>query len=136
MAHDLEQTFELLSRTPVALDGLLRGLPSALTTSNEGDDTWTAYDVVGHLAYGDRTDWPARARMILSCRGDPDFSALRPSGPETREPGKVARRPSGDVCSASFGESGRVSCSATDSGGPGAQGSAPRLRPGHAFPAP
>ncbi|HEY2039289.1 MAG TPA: DinB family protein [Edaphobacter sp.] len=66
MVHDLEQTFELLSRTPVALDSLLRALPLAVTTRNEGADTWTAYDVVGHLAYGERTDWPARARMILS----------------------------------------------------------------------
>jgi len=66
MPHDLEQSFILLSRTPAALDALLHGLPPELSRSNEGGDTWTAYDVVGHLAHGERTDWPARARMILT----------------------------------------------------------------------
>jgi hypothetical protein len=84
MTHDLDQTFELLSRTPVALDGLLRGLPSALTGSNEGADTWTAYDVVGHLAYGERTDWPARARMILSVGETQTFARFDRLG-QTRE---------------------------------------------------
>jgi len=88
MAQDLEQTFELLSRTPVALDGLLRGLPSALITSNEGDDTWTAYDVMGHLAYGDRTDWPARARMILSVGETQTFPPFDRLGQRRESQGK------------------------------------------------
>jgi hypothetical protein len=65
MEHDLQQTIVLLARTPAALDALLRDLPDAWTMRNEGANTWSAYDVVGHLIHGERTDWMPRARMIL-----------------------------------------------------------------------
>ncbi|MDE3156993.1 MAG: DinB family protein [Acidobacteriota bacterium] len=65
MSHDLQQTVALLSRTPATLDGLLRDLPDAWTLRNEGEGTWTAFDVVGHLAYGERADWMTRARIVL-----------------------------------------------------------------------
>jgi DinB superfamily len=65
MAHDLEQTIALLARTPAALDALLRDLPDAWTQRNEGDGTWTAFDIVGHLIHGERTDWMPRTRLIL-----------------------------------------------------------------------
>lgn len=65
MEQNLEQTISLLTRTPAALDALLRDLPETWTSRNEGENTWTAYDVVGHLIHGERTDWMARARMIL-----------------------------------------------------------------------
>jgi DinB family protein len=80
MAHDLQQTLSLLSRTPSALDALLRNLPEAWTHRNEGEGTWTVYDVIGHLAYGERTDWPARARQILSSRDVPgsEIPAFQP----------------------------------------------------------
>src|SRR5258708_5158655 len=55
----------LLSRTPAVLDALLRDLPDALTRSTEGPDTWTPFDVVGHLLHGERTDWMPRIRTIL-----------------------------------------------------------------------
>jgi hypothetical protein len=55
----------LLARTPAALDALLRDLPDSWTLRNEGENTWSAFDVVGHLIHGDRTDWMPRARMIL-----------------------------------------------------------------------
>src|SRR5690242_14965712 len=65
MAHNLEQTIALLSRTPAALNALLRDLPDEWTRSNEGDNTWTVYDIIGHLIHGEHTDWMARARRIL-----------------------------------------------------------------------
>jgi hypothetical protein len=65
MAHDLEQTIALLSRTPSALDALLRGLPETLTHTREGEDTWTVLEVVGHLIHGDRTDWMQRVKIIM-----------------------------------------------------------------------
>jgi DinB superfamily len=65
MAHDLQQTISLLSRTPAALNALLRDLPEAWTMRNEGEKTWSAFDIVGHLIHGERTDWMPRARMIL-----------------------------------------------------------------------
>ncbi len=65
MDHNLQETIALLSYTPVALNAFLRGLPDTWTRCNEGEKTWSAYDVVGHLIHGERTDWMPRARMIL-----------------------------------------------------------------------
>lgn len=65
MSHNLEDSLSLLSRTPAALDALLRDLPDAWTRRGEGDKTWTAFDVVGHLIHCEHTDWMPRARMIL-----------------------------------------------------------------------
>jgi GNAT superfamily N-acetyltransferase len=65
MRQALDQTLTLLARTPRVLDVLLRDLPDPWTLANEGDGTWSAYDVVGHLIHGERTDWMARATMIL-----------------------------------------------------------------------
>jgi hypothetical protein len=65
MALDLQQTVALLSRTPSALNALLRDLPQTWTLSNEGGKTWSPFDIVGHLIHGERTDWMARARIIL-----------------------------------------------------------------------
>jgi len=61
----LSQTIALLERTPRTLDALLRDLPDTLTQSNEGGDSWTPFDVVGHLIHAELTDWLPRARMIL-----------------------------------------------------------------------
>ncbi|MDE3186809.1 MAG: DinB family protein [Acidobacteriota bacterium] len=65
MEHDLQHITALLERTPAALDSLLRGLPDALTLANEGENTWSAFDVVAHLIHLERTDWMPRARVIV-----------------------------------------------------------------------
>jgi len=65
MEHNLQNTISLLTRTPAALNALLRDLPEAWTFRNEGEKTWSAFDVVGHLIHGERTDWMPRAKMIL-----------------------------------------------------------------------
>ena len=65
MPFDLDTTAALLARTPAALDALLRDLPDAWTLRNEGENTWTAFDVVGHLNHGERTDWIPRVKRIL-----------------------------------------------------------------------
>ena len=65
MEHNLENSIALLSRTPAALDGLLRGLPDDWTRCNEGEGTFTVVDVVGHLIHADKANWIPRARMIL-----------------------------------------------------------------------
>ena len=61
----LYEAIALLTRTPASIDALLRGLPDAWVRRNEGGDSWSAFDIVGHLIYGEQTDWMARARMIL-----------------------------------------------------------------------
>jgi hypothetical protein len=65
MTHNLQHTLSLLARTPAALDTLLRDLPDVWILGNEGDSTWNAVDIVGHLIHGERTDWMTRTRMIL-----------------------------------------------------------------------
>jgi DinB superfamily len=59
------EAIAVLTRTPAALDALLRGLPNIWVRGNEGQDTWSAFDIVGHLIVGERTDWMPRLRIIL-----------------------------------------------------------------------
>ena len=68
----------ILTRTPAALNALLRGLPDVWVRSNEGNDTWSAFDIVGHLIVGERTDWMSRAQIIL------DDGEARPFDPFDR----------------------------------------------------
>jgi hypothetical protein len=63
---DLDQGLAILERTPLVLEALLSGLPDGWTTHNEGADTWSPFDVVGHLIDGELTDWMARLHIILS----------------------------------------------------------------------
>ncbi len=65
MTYALDDAIALLERTPSTLAALLRDLPDAWTRANEGDGTFSAYDVVGHLIHGELTDWMVRARIIL-----------------------------------------------------------------------
>ena len=65
MAHNLEHTIAVLSRTPSTMNAMLRDLPEEWIHRNEGDGTFSAFDVIGHLIHGDRTDWIPRARIIL-----------------------------------------------------------------------
>jgi hypothetical protein len=64
-AFDLDEAVAVLSRTPASLDAVLRGVPEGLTRATEGGETWSAYDVVGHLIHGEETDWLPRVRIIL-----------------------------------------------------------------------
>lgn len=66
---NLEQAMALLARTPATLDAMLRDLPDDWSQANEGADTWSPFDVVGHLIHGEQTDWIARTRIILE-RGE------------------------------------------------------------------
>ena len=66
---DLNEAVAILQRTPATIDAMLRDLPDGWIAANEGDDTWSPFDVVGHLIHGERTDWMERARLILE-RGE------------------------------------------------------------------
>ncbi|HEY2907468.1 MAG TPA: DinB family protein [Vicinamibacterales bacterium] len=62
---DLANGIAVLERTPGVLDALLSGLPDAWIRGNEGPDTWSPFDVVGHMIDGELTDWMARLHVIL-----------------------------------------------------------------------
>ncbi|MEO8577778.1 MAG: DinB family protein [Gemmatimonadales bacterium] len=66
MDFDLEQGTAVLERTPRVLREMLSELEPAWTDATEGPETWSPYDIVGHLIHGERTDWIPRARIILA----------------------------------------------------------------------
>lgn len=70
---NLPEAVAVLERTPATLRALLSGLPEPWTTCNEGPDTFTPFDNVGHLLHGERADWIARARIILAQGPDRRF---------------------------------------------------------------
>lgn len=65
MSFDLERTVEVLERTPGALKALLSGLAETWLLSNEGEDSFSPRDVVGHMLHGEETDWIPRVEIIL-----------------------------------------------------------------------
>ena len=73
MDFDLELSIDVLARTPGALKALLGGLAEPWVRSREGPDTFSAFDVVGHLIDGEETDWIPGARIILAKGDDPRF---------------------------------------------------------------
>jgi hypothetical protein len=65
MQFEIRDAVAVLGRTPATLAALLDGLPNGWTRGNEGTDSWSPFDVVGHLIHGEQTDWMPRLRMIL-----------------------------------------------------------------------
>jgi hypothetical protein len=65
MEFNPAEAIAVLTRTPATLNALLRGLPDPWVRCNEGEDTGSAFDIVGHLIVGERTDWMQRLRIIL-----------------------------------------------------------------------
>lgn len=78
--HDLAKTIALLARTPGTLDALLRDLAEVVTRRNEGEGTWSAIDVVGHLIDGERTDWMPRTRILLESGESRTFEPFEREG--------------------------------------------------------
>jgi uncharacterized damage-inducible protein DinB len=65
MQYSLARSYEILDRTPAVLQSLLSGLPDDWVMPNEGPETFSPYDVIGHLVHGEKTDWVVRMKMIL-----------------------------------------------------------------------
>ena len=65
MKFELEHAIQILRRTPVTLKSLLLDLPDPWLVQNEGQGTWSPYDILGHLIHAEHTDWIPRAKIIL-----------------------------------------------------------------------
>src|SRR3990170_3228973 len=65
MEFQFEEAMTIFSRTSSVLRALLEDLPEGFTVNNEGPETWSPFDVLGHLIHGEKTDWIPRARIIL-----------------------------------------------------------------------
>lgn len=63
---NIYKALEILEQTPITLDSFLKNLSQEWIYANEGDKTWSAYDVMGHLIHGEKTDWIARLHKTLS----------------------------------------------------------------------
>ena len=66
MIFELKKSREILEKTPEVLKSLLTGLSKEWIKNNEGKDSWSPYDIVGHLIFGEKTDWMVRIKIILS----------------------------------------------------------------------
>lgn len=66
MKFNLNDSIEILEKTPKILESYLNGLSNNWLKNNEGEDTWSPYDIIGHLIVGEKTDWIVRAKTILS----------------------------------------------------------------------
>ncbi|HEX6370971.1 MAG TPA: DinB family protein [Longimicrobium sp.] len=73
MQFQLTDALQILERTPATFRALLGGLTETWTAPNEGPETFSAFDNVGHLIHGERTDWIERARIILAQGPDRRF---------------------------------------------------------------
>jgi uncharacterized damage-inducible protein DinB len=65
MLFNIDESLEILERTPFVLITLLNNLDEKWTSNNEGENTWSPYDVIGHLIHGEKTDWIPRMMIIL-----------------------------------------------------------------------
>lgn len=73
MKFDLNKSIEILERTPLVIEAMLQGISKDWVMNNEGKETWSPYDVVGHLISAEKTDWVTRMEVILSSTGDKKF---------------------------------------------------------------
>ena len=92
MNFDLAGGTAILRRTPRVLRDLLDGLPAHWIGATEGPDTWSPYDIVGHLLHGERTDWIPRARIILAQGPDRTFPPFDRTAQFRESEGKTVGR--------------------------------------------
>lgn len=78
LKYDLDKSYEILDRSPAVLRSILSGLSDDWTMNNEGPETFSPFDVMGHLIHGERTDWPDRIKMVL------EYGTTKPFTPYDR----------------------------------------------------
>ena len=89
MEHSLYNTISLLTRTPAALDALLRDRSETWTFRNAGESTWSVCDVVGHLIHNEHTNGMPRAKMVLQFGETKAFEPFDRRGQERESEGKL-----------------------------------------------
>ncbi|MDP4218499.1 MAG: DinB family protein [Bacteroidota bacterium] len=89
MSFEIDKSVEILERTPAVLTAMLTGLSEDWIMNNEGPDTWSPYDIVGHLIHGEETDWIPRMKIILSDSPDKRFTPFDRFAQFTNSKGKT-----------------------------------------------
>src|SRR2546426_8349353 len=98
MDFDLDLSIEVLRRSPATLRALLDGLGEPWVRSTEGPDTFSPFDVVGHLIDGEETDWIPRACIILARGPDLRFEPYDRFRHRARNAGRSEERRVGKEC--------------------------------------
>ena len=73
MKYQIKKAIEILNQTPDTLKNLLGNLSVEWILNNEGINTWSPFDIVGHLIHGEETDWVVRTKIILNNERDKKF---------------------------------------------------------------
>lgn len=76
MSFSIPKSIAVLERTPNVLSSMLQNLPTEWVSCNEGPETWSVFDVIGHLIQGEQTDWMCRTKIILSDKTDKNFETF------------------------------------------------------------
>src|SRR4030095_16056604 len=92
MNFTIEKSLEILERTPDVLNTMLQNLSDDWVTNNEGGETWSAYDVVGHLIHGEKTDWIERMEKALGENPDRKFKTFDRLAQFTESKGKTLQQ--------------------------------------------
>ena len=64
-SFDIDEAIQILENTPQVLAAFLGPLPDSWIHANEGEETWSPFDILGHLVHGEKADWTNRTRTIL-----------------------------------------------------------------------
>lgn len=73
MSFSIPKSISILEKTPNVLSSILKNLPDDWIHCNEGPETWSAFDVMGHLIQGEIVDWMTRTEIILSDNPNKNF---------------------------------------------------------------
>ena len=73
MKLEVDQALEILAQTPSTVKSMLGNLSDRWLFLNEGTETWSPFDVIGHLIHGEKNDWIPRAEIILNQGENPAF---------------------------------------------------------------
>ena len=76
MDFNLKKSIEILERTPQVLQDLLQNLSKDWIHSNEGGESWSVFDFIGHLIHGEKTDWMERTHIILDNSENKTFQSF------------------------------------------------------------
>ena len=136
MPHNLSDTVSLLTRTPASLDALLRDLPETWTSRNEGPNTWSAFDVVAHLIYGEQADWIPRAKFLLQFGETRAFESFDRQGHVRTSQGKSLPQLLDEFARARSESPEPTTCFEFAAGRPRAPRTPSRLRARHTLAAP
>jgi len=88
MNYSTDKSIEILERTPDVLNVMVQNSSVEWTSSNEGGESWSVYDIIGHLIHGEKTDWIPRTAVILSAHADKRFTPFDRFAQVTESEGK------------------------------------------------